>query len=78
MLIFGDKPGGLGAYRDGMEIYGHAGASKDRQLIVVEGWSHYDLYDHPTPTAIALERVIPFLKEHLGEAVTTKELEAAE
>ena len=78
MLVFGDKPGGFGAYRDGMELYGRAGASKDRQLVVVEGWSHYDLYDHPTPTGIALERVIPFLKQHLGEAVSAKQLEAAE
>ena len=66
MLVFGDKPGGFGAYRDGMELYGRAAASKDRQLVVVEGWSHYDLYDHPTPTGIALDRVIPFLKEHLN------------
>ncbi len=66
MVVFGDKPGGFGAYRDGMEIYGRATASKDRQLAVIEGWSHYDLYDHPTPTGLALERIIPFLKSHLG------------
>jgi len=67
MVVFGDKPGGFGAYRDGMEIYGRA-ASRDKELVVVEGWSHYDLYDHPTPTSLALDRVIPFLKQHLGEA----------
>jgi len=44
MLVFGDKPGGFSAYRDGMENYGRA-ASKDKELVVVEGWSHYDLYD---------------------------------
>lgn len=65
MLVFGDKPGGFGAYRDGMEIYGRA-ATKDKELVVVEGWSHYDLYDHPTPTGIALDRIIPFLRAHLG------------
>lgn len=64
MLVFGDKPGGFGAYRDGMEIYGRA-ASKDKHLVVVEGWSHYDLYDHPEPVGIALAKVIPFLKERL-------------
>ncbi|WBQ17589.1 alpha/beta hydrolase [Sphingobium yanoikuyae] len=67
MVVFGDKPGGFGAYRDGMEIYGRA-ASRDKELVVVEGWSHYDLYDHPAPTGIALDRVIPFLKQHLGQA----------
>ena len=78
MLVFGDKPGGFGAYRDGMELYGRAGASKDRQLVVVEGWSHYDLYDHPTPTGIALDRIIPFLKAHLGEAVDSRVPELAD
>ncbi len=64
MLVFGDKPGGFGAYRDGMEIHGRA-ASKDKHLVVVEGWSHYDLYDQPEPVGIALAKVIPFLKERL-------------
>lgn len=77
MLVFGDKPGGFGAYRDGMELYGRAGASKDRQLVVVEGWSHYDLYDHPVPTGIALDHLIPFLKTHLGEVTVAREMEAA-
>jgi fermentation-respiration switch protein FrsA (DUF1100 family) len=38
MVVFGDKPGGFGAYRDGMEIYGRA-ASKDKELVVIKGWS---------------------------------------
>lgn len=65
MIVIGDEPGGFGAYRDGMEIYGRA-PSEDKQLVVVEGWSHYDLYDQPEPVGIALARVIPFLKQHLG------------
>ena len=77
MLVFGDKPGGFGAYRDGMEIYGRA-ASKTKELVVVEGWSHYDLYDKPIPTGIALDHVLPFFKEHLGEAVTSRVKEPAE
>ena len=65
MLVFGDKPGGFGAYRDGMEIYGRA-ASKNKELVVVEGHSHYELYDQPVPVGIALERIVPFLNQHLG------------
>lgn len=65
MLVFGDKPGGFGAYRDGMEIYGRA-ASKNKELVVVERHSHYELYDQPVPVGIALERIVPFLKQHLG------------
>ncbi|QRM55093.1 alpha/beta hydrolase [Sinorhizobium sp. BG8] len=77
MVVFGDKPGGFGAYRDGMEIYGRA-ASKKKELVVVEGWSHYDLYDNPTPTGIALNRIIPFLKQHLGETAVSHLTAAAE
>lgn len=76
MVVLGDKPGGFGAYRDGMEIYGRA-ASKDKELVVVEGWSHYDLYDQPEPTGIALSRVIPFLKQHLGEVAVARDAKAA-
>ena len=65
LLVFGGKPGGFGAYRDGMELHGRA-ASKDKEIVVVEGWSHYDLYDQPEPVGIALERVIPFIKQHVA------------
>ncbi|HBN6703086.1 TPA: alpha/beta hydrolase [Elizabethkingia anophelis] len=64
LIVIGDKPGGFGAYRDGQEIYGRA-ASKKKELVVVEGWSHYDLYDKPEPVKIALDKLIPFYKENL-------------
>ena len=66
MVVVGDKVGAFGAYRDGMEIYGRATASKDRRLVSLEGWSHYDLYDRPEPTGIALEKAIPVFRNHLG------------
>jgi len=38
-------------------------------LVVIEGWSHYDLYDKPEPVALALAlalaKVVPFYKENL-------------
>ena len=64
MVVIGDKPGGFGAYRDGMEIYGRA-ASTDKHIVVAEGWSHYDLYDKPEPVGLALSKVVPFFKEKL-------------
>ncbi|MFW9617698.1 alpha/beta hydrolase [Aquabacterium sp.] len=64
MVVIGDKPGGFGAYRDGMEIHGRA-ASKDKHLVVAEGWSHYDLYDQPEPVGFALSKVVPFFKDKL-------------
>ena len=65
MVIVGDKVGGFGAYRDGCEIIGRA-ASKKKELVIVQGWSHYDLYDKPEPVRQALAKLIPFYKENLG------------
>jgi fermentation-respiration switch protein FrsA (DUF1100 family) len=64
IIVVGDKPGAFGAYRDGLEAHRRA-ASKDKQLVVAEGFSHYDLYDKPEPVGIALSNVIPFFKKHL-------------
>lgn len=80
MVVVGDKPGGFGAYRDGCEIIGRA-ASKDKELVVAEGWSHYDLYDKPEPVGIALGKLIPFYQRVLGAVSTSapaRETEAAE
>jgi fermentation-respiration switch protein FrsA (DUF1100 family) len=64
MAVVGDKVGAFGAYRDGCEIIGRA-ASKKKELVVVPGWSHYDLYDKPEPVAKALAKLVPFYKENL-------------
>ncbi len=61
MVVVGDRVGAFGAYRDGCEIIGHA-ASKHKELVVVEGYSHYDLYDKPEPVKQALDKLIPFTK----------------
>lgn len=68
MVVIGQKVGAFGAYRDGMEIYGRATASRDRQLVLLEDWSHYDLYDKPEPVDLALQKLVPFFKTHLNEA----------
>jgi fermentation-respiration switch protein FrsA (DUF1100 family) len=64
MVVVGDKVGAFGAYRDGCEIIGRA-ASKKKELVVVAGWSHYDLYDKPETVAQALAKLIPFYNENL-------------
>lgn len=73
MVVVGQKVGAFGAYRDGMEIYGRSTASKDRQLVELDGWSHYDLYDKPEPVARALARLVPFFNEHLAAPKSTKQ-----
>ncbi|HHG3226596.1 TPA: alpha/beta hydrolase [Vibrio parahaemolyticus] len=65
MTVIGQKVGAFGAYRDGQEVYGRAVASKDRQLVDLENWSHYELYDHPQAVGMAMEKVAPFLDKHL-------------
>ncbi len=64
MVVVGDKVGGFGAYRDGCEIIGRAQSQK-KELVVVEGSSHYDLYDKAEPVGKALAKVIPFFKGNL-------------
>ncbi|NSX86370.1 alpha/beta hydrolase [Agrobacterium tumefaciens] len=68
MVVIGQKVGAFGAYRDGTEIYGRATASRDRQLVSLENWSHYDLYDKPEPVDLALQKLVPFFKTHLNGA----------
>lgn len=64
LVVVGDQVGGFGAYRDGLEIYGRA-ASNDKQIFVVEGVSHYELYDQPEGVKVALSQVIPFFSDRL-------------
>lgn len=66
MVVVGDIPGSFGAYRDGLEVHGRA-AAKDKELVLLPGVSHYSLYDKPESVKPALEKVLPFLKKHLGE-----------
>lgn len=64
-VVIGDKVGAFGSYRDGFELFSKA-ASKQKSIQVVQGASHYDLYDGTEATRKALERIIPFFNEHLG------------
>ncbi|BEN54316.1 alpha/beta hydrolase [Serratia marcescens] len=64
LVIVGSKPGLFGALRDGYEIVRRA-KSQHKELVVVEGWSHYDLYDKPEPVAQALEKLVPFFNATL-------------
>ena len=64
MVIVGDRVGAFGSYRDGYELFNRA-ASQDKQIHVVQGASHYDLYDQPKATGEALQQLIPFFRKHL-------------
>lgn len=76
MVVIGRKVGAFGACRDGIEVFGRATASKDRQLVELVDWSHYDIYDRDEPVGLAMERVVPFLKTRVaGESAAAKAAE---
>ena len=64
LVIVGDKVGAFGSYRDGFELFNKA-AAKSKQIHIVKGASHYDLYDKPKATAEALDKLAPFFQENL-------------
>ncbi|MDU4911604.1 alpha/beta hydrolase [Clostridium baratii] len=63
-IIVGSVQGAFGSYRDGHELYNKA-ASKKKDLFIVEGASHYDLYDGEEPVRKAIEKLEAFYKENL-------------
>ncbi|MBB6634131.1 alpha/beta hydrolase [Cohnella thailandensis] len=63
-VIVGDVQGAYGSYKDGHELYNRA-ASKRKDLFVIEGASHYDLYDRPEPVSKAVEKLGAFYQENL-------------
>nr|WP_315247429.1 alpha/beta hydrolase [uncultured Flavobacterium sp.] len=63
-IIAGEKPGAFGSLRDAKELFAKA-SSKNKDLFIVPGVSHYDLYDQPQATEAALEKIVPFFKNNL-------------
>lgn len=61
MVGIGDKVGGFGSCRDGLEIIRRARSEK-KELVTVEEWSHYDYTTNENPPG---SHLIPFYKENL-------------
>ncbi|MCY1291835.1 hypothetical protein D9M70_410390 [compost metagenome] len=57
-------PGGFGSYRDGFELFNRA-RSAHKHIRLVEGASHYDLYDQPDAVAQAIEQLQSFYRDNL-------------
>jgi fermentation-respiration switch protein FrsA (DUF1100 family) len=64
IIIGGREPGIFGSYRDGYELFDKARSEK-KDLFVVAGASHYDLYDKPEHVDQAVEKLEDFYKKHL-------------
>lgn len=62
-IITGSVPGAFGSMQDGKDLYDRVRSEKD--LFVVEGATHYDLYDRPEPVAKAVAKLAPFYRKHL-------------
>ncbi|MDR1769069.1 MAG: alpha/beta hydrolase [Hungatella sp.] len=63
-IIIGNKQGAFGSFRDGHELYNRAASTK-KDLFILEGVSHYDLYDQPEPVRQAVEKLVSFYRENL-------------
>ncbi|GLY81064.1 alpha/beta hydrolase [Actinoallomurus iriomotensis] len=65
-IIVGNRIGEFGSYEDGHELFQRATCEKD--LFVIDGASHYDLYDRPDPVGRAVDRLTAFYGDHLAAA----------
>uniref|UniRef100_UPI00403F3DB6 alpha/beta hydrolase n=1 Tax=Candidatus Enterococcus willemsii TaxID=1857215 RepID=UPI00403F3DB6 len=63
-IIVGDKVGGFASYRNGFDVYTRA-ASKEKDILVLPGVSHYDLYDQPNGVEPAVEKLDEFFTKYL-------------
>lgn len=70
-VVVGDRVGSFGSYRDGHELYRRARGEKD--LLVVDGASHYDLYDQSRFVDQAVARLSAFYGTHLGDQASEGE-----
>jgi uncharacterized protein len=57
-IIVGNRTGGFGSYQEGRELFRRATSEKD--LLVIDGASHYDLYDRPEYVDQAVGKLAAF------------------
>ncbi|MBF7818294.1 alpha/beta hydrolase [Klebsiella quasivariicola] len=63
-IVVGSKQGAFGSNKDGHELYQRA-ASKHKDLLVLDGASHFDLYDKPEYVDQAVSKLTTFYKTYL-------------
>lgn len=62
-IIVGGRIGSTGSFADGLQLWERAPNPKD--LLVIEGAGHYEMYDEPTYVDQAVERLNDFFKEYM-------------
>jgi uncharacterized protein len=63
-IVVGNRVGSFGSSEDGHELFRRASGPKD--LFVVDGASHYDLYDRPAYVDQAVAKLGAFFEAHLS------------
>lgn len=64
VVVGGGQTGAFGSYRDGFELFNKAASTK-KNILVVPGATHYDLYDKPEYVDQAVDRLKEFYGENL-------------
>ncbi|MFT3688372.1 alpha/beta hydrolase [Paenirhodobacter sp.] len=64
IIVGGGQVGAFGSYRDGFELFNKA-ASQVKNILVVPGATHYDLYDKPD----CVDQAVARLKDFFGAAL---------
>lgn len=64
IIVGGGQAGAFGSYRDGFELFDKARSEK-KNLLVVPGATHYDLYDKPACVDQAVAKLETFYGENL-------------
>lgn len=63
-IIIGSEPGAFGSNKDGHELFDRT-ASTNKDLVVMEGASHFDMYDNPEYVDRAIEIFVNFYRAYL-------------
>jgi fermentation-respiration switch protein FrsA (DUF1100 family) len=69
-IIVGNRIGGFGSYDEGHRLFAKATSEKD--LLVIDGAGHYDLYDRPEYVQQAVERLVTFYDAHLASRAAAR------
>lgn len=64
-IIVGSKPGSFGSIKDGQALYNRA-ASANKNLVVMDGASRFDMYDNPKYVEPAIEKFSEFYHKYLS------------
>lgn len=64
LIVVGGVPGSFGSYRDGFDLLNRA-KSENKEIFVIPGACHYDLYWDNDYTQQGIKKLIEFYKENL-------------